>query len=66
MKTFDEYKSELMKRDPEFASWYNGDERKREHDEALAFINRIDALPKPKHKMHRRNKTLDRLWKSWW
>ena len=66
MKTFDEYKNELLKRDPEFASWYTGDERKREYDETLTFINRIYSLPKPKHKMHRRNKTLDRLWKSWW
>ena len=66
MKTFNEYKNELLKHDSEFAEWYNSDERKREHEETLAFINRIYALPKPKHKMHKRNKVLDRLWKSWW
>ena len=66
MKTFDEYKNELLKNDSEFATWYNSDERKRDYEETLTFINRVYALPKPKHKMHRRNKTLERLWKSWW
>ena len=66
MKTFDEYKNELLKNDSEFAAWYNGDERKREHEATLAFINRIYALPKPKHNIHRRHKVLERLWKSWW
>lgn len=66
MKTFDEFKDELLKNDSEFAAWYNSDERKRDYEETLANLNRIYSLPKPKHKMHRRNKVLDKLWKSWW
>ena len=66
MKTFDEYKNELLKSDSEFAKWYTGDERKRDFEKTLDALNRIYALPKPKRKMHRRNKVLDKLWKSWW
>lgn len=66
MKTFNDYKNELLATDSEFACWYNSDERKRDYEETMTVINRIYALPKPKHKMHRRNKLLDRLWKSWW
>jgi len=66
MKTFDEYKNELLKNDSAFATWYNSDERKRDYEETLAVINRVGALPKSKHKSHRRNKVLDKLWKSWW
>jgi len=66
MKTFDEYKNELLKNDSSFATWYNSDERKRDYEETLTVINRVDALPKPKRKSHKRNKVLDKLWKSWW
>ncbi|MBR1807418.1 MAG: hypothetical protein IJ774_13655 [Selenomonadaceae bacterium] len=66
MKTFEEYKNDLLKNDPEFATWYNSDERKSDYEATLATINRVSAVPKPKHKMHRRNKALEKVWKSWW
>lgn len=66
MRTWEQYKSNLLKNDSEFATWYNSDERKRDYEETMTFINRIYSLPKPKHKTHRRRKLLDRLWKSWW